>query len=368
MTDMMLSNRQIFWMMVSMQIIMTILLTTAPTFQIAQQDAWLSVVLATGIGCGIAYVCAKLGTMFPGKTLIEYSRILLGKWFGGFIAALYLMFWILIFSVILQQFTFFIIGTILPRTPIIVIVVLMVSIVLYPTLHGIGVIARCCEVVGPIVLVGVIGPILLAVNKMDAERLLPVYTDSGLIAIMRGSLPTATFLGDCIMTVMLISFVRHPKKVVRHAVWGVLLTGLFTLLSVFASLLMVGPNVTESYPYPLLMLVRSISIGGIIENMDAIVVAVWIMSIFTKLALYLFVASYGTSQLFHIKDWRKTVWVIAAIGGLIALIPINFVEASVIFPKKVAVPYTLPILMVGLPLFLLILAQVKRKMTNRKRS
>ncbi|NOU98029.1 GerAB/ArcD/ProY family transporter [Paenibacillus sp. LMG 31456] len=361
MNDMALTNRQIFWMMVSMQIIMTILLTTSPAIRIAQQDAWISSVLSTGIGITIAFICGKLCAIFPGQTLIEYSRVLLGKWLGGFIAALYILFWILTLAVILKQFSLFITGTIMPKTPVPVIEILMLIIVLYPTLHGIGVIARICELTGPIILVGVVGPMFLGINEMEWDRLLPVYSDSGYMVIMKGALPAATFLGDCVMLLMLISFVAYRKHTVRHAVGGVMLSGMLALISVIVSIIMFGPNVAASYPYPMLMIVRSISIGGIIENLDAIVITVWIMSIFTKLALYLFVASYGTSQLLGMKDWRKTVWFIAVVAMIMALIPLNYEEISVIFPRKIAIPYLFPVFMAGGPLFLLILALIKRK-------
>ncbi|WP_181907447.1 GerAB/ArcD/ProY family transporter [Cohnella lupini] len=362
-----LTSRQMFWMMVSMQVIMTLLLTTTPTFQIAKQDAWISTLLASGVGSGIAYVCAKLSLMFPGRTLIEFSRDLFGKWLAILIAVMYLMFWISLFGIILQQFKMFIIGTILPQTPPYVIVLLMVTVVLYLTLHGVGAIARCCEIMGPLIIIGVVSPVFFAFNRIDADQLLPVFVDSGFMAIVKGALPTATFLGDCIMIMVLVSFVGKTRKVVRHAVLGVLMSGLFTVMSVFSCLLIFGLHVTKGYPYPLLIVVRSISLSGVIENMDAILISVWIMSVFTKLTLYLFVSSYGTSQLLGIKDWRKVAWPIAFLGVVMALIPLNYVESSIVFPIKVAVPFSFPILMIGLPLMMLMIALIKRKMSKKNK-
>ncbi|WP_028551644.1 GerAB/ArcD/ProY family transporter [Paenibacillus sp. UNC451MF] len=364
MSDMELTNRQLFWMMVSTQIIMTILLTTSPAIQSAQQDAWISALLAMGISIGIAYICGKLYTIFPDKSLIEYNRGLLGKWLGGLVSAMYILVWILILAVILKQFSLFITGTIMPKTPVSIIIILMLIVVLYPTLHGVGVIGRICELTGPIILIGVIGPMFLAINEMDRDRLLPIFSDSGYMAIMKGALPTAAFLGDCILILILSSFVDHSKFKVRHSVYGVMVSGIFTSLSVIVSLLMFGSNVASGYPYPMLMTVRSISIGGIIENLDAVVITIWIMSIFTKLALYLFVAGYGTSQLFGMKNWRIPVWVIAGVALVIALLPTNYEEISVIFPQKVATKYVFPIFMAGGPLLLLILGLFKRKKLN----
>jgi spore germination protein KB len=361
MNDMVLTNRQIFWMMVSSQVIMTILLTTAPAIQLAKQDAWFSLIASIAIVTGIAYVCGKLASIFPDKSLIEFNRILLGKWLGGVISFLYLLVWIVILTVILKQFSLFITGTIMPRTPVYFIQIPMFLVVLYPTVHGVGVIARICELTGPIILIGVIGPMFLAINQLDKDRLMPIYIDTGLVPLMKGALPAAAFLGDCIMLLMLIAFVAQRKQIIRHAVGGVLLSGIVTLISVVFSILMFGQNVAANYTYPMLMIVRSISIGGIIENLDAIVVTIWIMSVFTKLSLYLFVSGYGTSQLFGLKDWRKPTWVIAGIVMITSLIPFNYEEISVIFPVKIAAPFIFPIFMVAGPLLLLFLALMKRK-------
>lgn len=361
MSDMVLTNRQLFWIMVSTQIIMTILLTTAPAIQTAKQDAWISLIVATGASTGIAYICGKLCIRFPNRTLIEFNRILLGKWFGGLISAMYLLVWIVIMTVILKQFSLFITGTIMPKTPVFLIQILMFLVVLYPTLHGIGVLARICELTGPIIVTGVVGPLFLAINQMDRDRLLPIYTDNGFRPLFEGALPAAAFLGDCIMLLMLIAFVSKHKQTVRHGAAGVLLSGLITLVSVIVSILMFGPNVAGNYTYPMLMIVRSISIGGIIENLDAIVVTIWIMSVFTKLALYLFISGYGTTQLFGLKDWRKTTWVIATLVLLVSLIPFNYEEISVIFPAKVAASYIFPLFMVAGPVLLLGLARIRRK-------
>ncbi|MDR6552174.1 endospore germination permease [Paenibacillus qinlingensis] len=361
MSDMDLSNRQIFWMMVSTQIIMTILLTTSPAAQMAKQDAWISILLATLVGMAIAYICGKLNVIFPGRTLAEYNRILLGKWLGWVITALYILVWLVILTVILQQFSLFITGTIMPKTPLYVVEVPMLLVVLYPTLHGVGVIARICEITGPIILLCVVGPMLLGINQMNGDRLFPILLDNNVMSIMKGALPTSAFLADCILLMVLIAFVSKRKHTVRYAVSGVMLSGVLTTLSIIVSILMFGPNVAAAYPYPMLMIVRSISIGGIIENLDAIVVSIWIISIFTKLGLYLFVASYGASQLLGLQNWKIVTWITALVVMLLSFIPVNYEEISIIFPQKIAAPIIFPIFMVIGPLVLLMLALMKRK-------
>ncbi|MFD2614840.1 GerAB/ArcD/ProY family transporter [Paenibacillus gansuensis] len=68
------------------------------------------------------------------------------------------------------------------------------------------------------------------------------------------------------------------------------------------------------------MVVRSLSVAGIIESLDAIVVALWIMSIFIKLALYLFVLSYGTAQWTTSEKWRRNALIFTAMALPLAML------------------------------------------------
>ncbi|SDW22972.1 endospore germination permease [Paenibacillus sp. CF384] len=366
MTDMNIAERQLFWIMTSTQITMTLLLTTAPTIQIASQDAWISALIATGAGLLIALVCAKTALRFPGMTVILYSDILFGRWIGRAIGFLYMIFWLVLLTVILKQFAFFLSETILPETPMPVIIAMMLAVILYPTLHGVGVIARCCEVIGPIVMGGVIFPVVLSVNNMELQSIRPFFGDVSVFGILKGSIPTLTFLGDCVLLVMIIAFVKSKGKTVKYAVSGVLVSGLFTMLSIIASLLSFGPMVSQSNNYPLMMLVRAVSLGGIIENLDAIAVTIWIMSVFTKLALYLFISGHGSAQLFGVRNWKRMTWIIACIAYGITLIPLNVVETSIVFPQKIAVRFMLPIFMIGLPLLMWGLAAYRQRTQYRQ--
>ncbi|WP_141501490.1 GerAB/ArcD/ProY family transporter [Paenibacillus luteus] len=363
MEQMTLSNRQLFWMIGSMQIVMLVLLTSSATVQVAKQSAWISSILVMGIGISMAYFCAKVSTYYPGQTMIKYTRSLFGKWVGSAVSLLYLLYWISVYSAILRQFTAFIIGTILPETPITSILIIMSLAVLYPALQGITVIGRLSEVLGPIILAGILIPIMLAANRLHFYRLEPVFGDISWLDISMGTLPSAPFLGDCIVLMMTIAFVKE-QAIVRHAVFGVMMAGLGYVVSILAVIMMFGYLVTESSPYPLLVLVRSISLGGIVENLDAIITAIWMMSIYIKLSLYLFAASYGAAEWFGVKNWRPFVWGISILCILLSMIPRNYIEVSVIFTSKVAVPYIFPILMLGIPLLMLIMTWIKNKRTK----
>jgi spore germination protein KB len=97
-----------------------------------------------------------------------------------------------------------------------------------------------------------------------------------------------------------------------------------------------------------------------IQNVDILIVIIW-FSIFVKLALYMFIASYGTAQLFHLKDWRKVVWLLAPISFVMAVSIKNIQIFAQYYDKFFVLPFVFPINMIGIPLLLLVVGWIRRK-------
>jgi spore germination protein KB len=58
----------------------------------AGRDCWLSLITALLPALFIGYIVASLSRLFPGKTLIEYSELIVGKWMGKGLALLFLIY------------------------------------------------------------------------------------------------------------------------------------------------------------------------------------------------------------------------------------------------------------------------------------
>ena len=82
---------------------------------------------------------------------------------------------------------------------------------------------------------------------------------------------------------------------------------------------------------------------------------------FIKLSLYLFLASYGTAQLFKVKDWRKMIWLVAIFSFVLTVIFSNLNVQGIQYINAYYIPYALPINMVGIPLLLWIVGSIRKK-------
>lgn len=356
------SGVQAFWMIAIMDIGMTLLMTLTPALQAAKQDAWISILVAGCIALLIAVVTTKLVLLHPEQTFIQFSQTIMGKWLGKLVIVIYLVQWYTIIPIILRQFSDLIRILLLPKTPALYIILAMVLVVIYVTysggLDGIG---RCSEILGPVILLMVTLALTSSLNNIQWNRLLPFYADSGMAAILKGSLPPASYLGHAVEFVMISPFLFSSRKGSPYAIWGAAIPSIFVLLSMFMVILTMGVNLSSKMWYPFFEMTKKISMFGFIENLDALAVVIWVASVFIKLSIYFFVTSYGTAQFLQVQNWKNMIWLIAPIVTAFSFFPQNVSEATASYLNNYWVPFVLPVNMIGLPLLLLIVGKIRLK-------
>jgi spore germination protein KB len=357
-----ISGIQIFWMMATFEMGMSILLTITPTIVEVKQDAWISSLLAGLISVGVAFVSTKVSLLYPNQTFIEYSQSILGKWLGRFIMVPYFIQWYTVLAIILRQAAELVQTTILQTTPLFPILLIMILLIMYVSYHGVESIARMSETLGPGVVIMVVIVLALSINNIEWKQMFPVVSDSGWMALIKGSFPPASFLSECVMMTMFTSFMAQPKKAPFYAMLGVGFSCVLFSLSTLMVILTIGSNMAAKMWYPFFEMARNISLVEFIENLDALVIVIWFSSVFIKLSLYFFMTCYGTAQYFHLKNWKWLIGIVAPIVVILAMVPRNVDEASVVYPKQFWLPYVFPINMIGIPILLWIVGMIRKKM------
>ncbi|WP_246096073.1 GerAB/ArcD/ProY family transporter [Paenibacillus sinopodophylli] len=357
-----ITGLQIFWMITIMDLGMTLIMTLTPSLQAAKQDIWISILVAGGITLIITWLVTKTVQLYPEQNLIQFCQTILGKWMGKLVIIIYLVQWYTILPIVLRQFTDVIHIMILPSTPKAAVMIIMLALIIYATYSGgIVSIARCSEVLGPIVILMVILTLLASINNVDLKNLLPIFADSGISGIFNGSLPLASYLGHSIEYLMLASFLYKPRKGAPYAYWAVITTTFFTLIAMVMTAATIGPNLASEMWYPFFEMSRKISLFGFIENSDPLMIVIWVASVFIKLTIYLFISSYGTAQLLKVKNWRTLIWFIAPVLLIFAFFPKNVAEAGPHYLTNYWIPFVLPVNMIGLPLLLLVIGKMKQR-------
>lgn len=361
------TGMQVFWMIALMSMGMTLVMTLTPSIHEAKQDLWMSILVAGGIALLVTFLATNTTLLYPGQDLIQLCQTILGSWLGKAVMIVYLVQWYTILPIVLRQFNDVIHVMILPTTPSLAIMLIMVALIVYATYSGgIETVARCSEILGPIVILMVILTLVASVNNFHLDNLLPLFVDSGATAILKGSLPPASYLGHSVEYMMLASFLHKPEKGAPFAFSAVILASLTVWIAMTLAVATLGVDLTPSLWYPFFEMSRKISLFGFVENLDPLPIVIWVASVFVKLAVYMFITSYGTAQFLKIKNWRMMIWFVAPVVLVFAFFPKNVPEAAVNYLVNYWVPIALPVNMLGLPLLLLVVGKIRQNRAAKR--
>lgn len=357
-----ISNRQLFWMIMMLEIGINLLVSMTATIRYARQDAWISYLLAGAAGIVITWIAAKLSSRYPRQTLMEFSVTILGRWAGKLIVIPFILQWFWAMSLILRDEFLFIRLSVLYKTPDWVVIGTMIGIVFY-TVHRGGIIAigRVSELWGPILMLILVLTFGLTVNNLNWPMLLPVYADTGPALIMEGALGPVSLLGESILLMMLFPFAENPGKATSMVLLlGVAISSIFLLLGILWVIMTFGPAVGGRLQFPFFEMVKLVYLMEFIQNMDIFVMAVWLVCIFVKLSICMFVTSYGLAQWAgKTRSWKKLLWIVAALTFGLAMLVIRLNPPAGVLLKGVWIRYVLPVNMIAIPLFLLIVSSIR---------
>ncbi|MBP3966505.1 GerAB/ArcD/ProY family transporter [Paenibacillus lignilyticus] len=360
-----LTRWQFFCMMTALEVCMTIWLTIAPALKTAKQDGWISILLGGCIGIVVALMMAAISRLYPGHTLVQFTELIFGKWIGKFVTLLYFLTWYSVAAVILRDAADFLQLVLFRSTPMYTIIIVILLLMLYINYRGgVNALGRFSEIAGPLLLFVIALSIILNLKSMEPHLIRPILSDTGMSAILQGSFVYASFLGETYFIFMLMPFLAAKKQAGRDLVLVIVTTTITVTLATLLVIMLFGPNFPSKFMYPYFFAVRYISLLNFIENIDIWVMFVWLLAVFVKLSLYMFICSYGTAQWLGIKNWKKIVWWFAGIMFLSSVLPRNITIINQIYAEKFWTPYVFPVMMIGLPVIMLIVGSLRQNRRN----
>jgi len=334
-----------------------VLLLPAITAKYAQQDLWMSPLWAAPGGALAIWLAVKLNRMYPKESIVEYSESILGKFAGKIIGLVYLLFLFYANGLIVREYAEFLVGSFLPRTPMIVVTGSMVLVAAYAVYHGIETIARTALVIVPgVFLLHVFGALLI-LNDLNLEELTPMF-EKGVFPSLLGAISPITYLGQFIYITFMLPFVRDQGSSLKWGMWSLASVLFIMLLSTFTTMMLFG-DLTSRLIYPVMISSRYISIADFLEHVESLTMAIWVGKTFIKITAFYYFLVVGTAQWLKLSDYRPIVLpmgIIVVLSGVwiapnLQLL-MHYMGTSVVFSALV-VHFVIPA-------FLLIAAKIRK--------
>lgn len=322
----------------------------------AKQDAWMTPIIATIPGVVVIILASELGRRFPGKTIIEYLPEILGNWLGTATGVLYLFFFIHTNGIIIREYGELMANIALPQTPTIVTHTSFVFLAAYAIRSGLEVIGRLLILILPAAIFAFFILLLFGLQEAKFNNLLPML-ENGLSLILLGSVTPSAWRGEVIFLAMFLPYLVETQKGKLLGIWAVVLTGAVLVVDAAVNTAIFGPS-TARLVFPTFEIANTVEAIGIFR-VGVLFLSIWqLLSIWTKITMFYYVAVLRTAQLLKLKDYRP---VVLPIGIILAAFSIVVVENSVRIPQYVTTgfpPFAYLVEWV-IPLILLLIAIAK---------
>jgi len=329
----------------------------------SKQDAWISMLLAIVIGTIIIFILSTLAIKHPGKTIVQISETLLGKYAGKFVGLLYAWFYLHLSALVIRNLTDFL-KVFMIDTPIEVFNIMLGILIFFAIKYGLEVIARSNEIYSIMAFGGIFFTLIFVIPLMDIENIKPILAE-GLKPVISGSLPAIGFpYAELVVFLMILPSVNNKQNIRRVFILGGVLGGLVLFFSIIGSLLVLGEAVTSISVYPTYNMARLINIGDFLTRVEAFISLSFFIIVFVKIVVTFYASILAVTQVFNLADYRPlTVPYIIIALALSVLLNENIVEV-IDFASTTWMPYAM-VFGFSFPLFLLLLTYIKNRNTGK---
>lgn len=287
---------------------------------------WIVLLLAGAIAALLVLMMTKLMSSYEGKDIVNVSSSLIGKiatYISIILVITYMIaqgaFIVRVFGEVIKMFLLF-------STPIEVIILTMLLTAVYTVRSGIDAIARFSILVIPFIVIPllIIGTVLL--QDLDYSNILPVF-NMGPIEIIK-SLPPALFSFGGIESILIyLYYSQKPKEAAKYSVLAVGVIVVIYLIAFLITLSRFGEKDLEAQLWPLLSLSKTVQFpNAFIENVEGIIMSIWVLIAFTTLISVIYTATFLVSKLFKSEKNRYFVGPVLPIIYILSLIPRNVVQ------------------------------------------
>ena len=313
-----ISGRQLMAVLIVIRVVPVTLTFSLITCTKHVQDAWIAGIISSVVTIPFVILITKLSLKFPGKTIIEYSQILLGPVIGRLLGLVILWFFVDTGVNITRVLGEGYVIAIMPETPIFAFMIMLAIMSCYAARSGLEVTCRLGEDVFYVLVFVLLLTYVLPYNAMRFENLRPILA-RGISNLVSPVVASLGYYSQYLIIGMIVPYLDKPEEATKYAVYAVLITGALTALAAIALVAVFGPT-ANSWTLPLFSLARMISLGEFFERIEAGVMAAWTLSTGIKLSLFLWATSIGIAQVFNLKAFEHLACPLAAVFVSLGLV------------------------------------------------
>jgi spore germination protein KB len=331
------------------------------TAKYAATDFWISPIIAAIPGFATVYIVYKLHELYPKQTVIQYSEEIIGKYAGKIIGFIILFYGLSSTGHVVRQYSDIITNSFLDKTPAVVIISTMIFTCALAVRGGIEVLGRASQIFVPLFILPQVVIILLLLPQFEYRNIFPILAD-GILPPMKGAIMPSLWFTQLFLLSFFFPFLVDVKKGKKYSMLSIVAIMVSLIIVDLAVLFILGPSVHTKL-YPLMDVIKYIRIGEFFENLEAIIMAIWIVGTFVKISVFYYALALGTAQWLNLSSYRSIVW---PLGILITIFSFWSLPSSMALGNLTSVVPMGYFVHIMIPLLLLGVALIRKRSQKRK--
>lgn len=354
--DYTITNKQLIFILIGCMLGTGIITLPRSTTEIIEQDAWLAVLFGGIIPFVSLWLSSRIIGKYPGLSFIALTEKLAGKFFGRLLSAVFAIYSILATAAILRIFIEIITIYLLPKTPMLVKIMLGLGVSAYMASSGIKVLGRLNEFLFYALIPLLLFPLPGFFIYGDIHYLMPVLNHS-IKEYSKAAITTGFAYSGFEALIIFGPYVLKKKEILKGSLIALSITAFLYLFVVITTVAVFGPGLTQKTTWPALRILSVVDIP-VLERIEFIFILGWIGASIKPVSNQYFCASLIIKDAFGIRSLEAVVAILFPVIAFIAWYPQN-VYTIFRFSDFVGI-YSL-ILGTAMPLLLLGLSLIRNK-------
>ncbi|SEF38721.1 spore germination protein [Caloramator fervidus] len=300
-----------------------------------ETNGWLSLILG-GLVCllEIYFICCIAKKYSPAK-FTDVLKQLFGKFLGTIFAVIIFIYFLIFSALEVRLFAETTKMYLLYKTPLEYIIIPFLFLGIILARCGIEPIARFFEAVIYLVAITFILVFLLYLPKSDYSNLLPVLRIHPL-KLLKGVEDSFFSFSGFEVLLLLFPFMRDSKKSFKVSAISIMLITFIYVVIFVQCIARFGVDYTKTLLYPTLSLIKSSDVpGAFIEGIEGLLFSLWIVLIFTTLAMFIFAYSVIAGDLLKQKEAKHIVILFLPAVYIVSLLPDNIASTFELVDKLI---------------------------------
>ncbi len=309
-------STQLFFIIFQTQVGVGVLSLPTSLYSGAGADGWITLILTGAIIQGVIYILYLLSNRFPSSTLYEFAPKIVGKYIAFVLSLLYIAFAISTAVIVLELFETTVKTWVLFRTPMLAILLLLTLTGTYLAVGKLKVMGRFYQIVS-ILIVPLVIMAAYTLKDADLRYILPIG-ENGFGTILKATQKGIVSMLGFEVILFVYPYVQDKGKAALKSasLANLAVTSLYAFLT-FTTYVFFSPKQLEMIPEPIVYMLKGVSFI-IVDRVDLLFLSIWIISVMTSYASYLYIGGIGIQYLTKRKKTTGPIIIVAIVSLILS--------------------------------------------------